>query len=369
MGLGDITQSVLLKVSDLNAESWNQLAAQFDDCNLLQTWEWGEVKVRTAPWSVERIEFIAQDRVIGLAQVLVRRLPLLLGGMAWINRGPLWDRGAGPDLLGAILTKLHERYTLERGLYSRVAPTLPHGQLPALLEASPAFRDTGVPGHRGGRIDLTQSEPSLRASLRQNWRRFLVKAERYGTPVSIGQDDATSRRFLQVHGAILDSATYRKSTTPDLLEAFQLQLPPERRLLVLEAKVDGEPASWLVIATYGSIGEYLGAASLPQGRARNCGQLLTWTAMLHLKAQGYRVLDMGGFDPSDERSGVSHFKRGTNAVPYGLCSEIDAHPSPIRRNMIRSALSVGRIPLKLPRLLPGRLGAPAANAKARKRPA
>jgi hypothetical protein len=336
MGLGDITQSVLLKVSDLNAESWNQLAAQFDDCNLLQTWEWGEVKVRTAPWSVERIEFIAQDRVIGLAQVLVRRLPLLLGGMAWINRGPLWDRGAGPDLLGAILTKLHERYTLERGLYSRVAPTLPHGQLPALLEASPAFRDTGVPGHRGGRIDLTQSEPSLRASLRQNWRRFLVKAERYGTPVSIGQDDATFRRFLQVHGAILDSATYRKSTTPDLLEAFQL---------------------------------HLGAASLPQGRARNCGQLLTWTAMLHLKAQGYRVLDMGGFDPSDERSGVSHFKRGTNAVPYGLCSEIDAHPSPIRRNMIRSALSVGRIPLKLPRLLPGRLGAPAANAKARKRPA
>ena len=78
--------------------------------------------------------------------------------------------------------------------------------------------------------------------------------------------------------------------------------------------------------------------------------------MMHLKELGYRVLDMGGFDPTDETSGVSHFKRGTNAAPYRLCSEIDAHSSSMKRNFIRGAISVSRSPLKL-RPMPARWAA------------
>jgi hypothetical protein len=103
--------------------------------------------------------------------------------------------------------------------------------------------------------------------------------------------------------------------------------------------VDDEPASWLVIATYGATGEYLAATSLPPARSRNCGQFLTWTAMLHLRARGFRSFDLGGFAPENHASGVSRFKRGTSAVPYRFCSEIDAfqhrneerHPTGDRR--------------------------------------
>ena len=229
------------------------------------------------------------------------------------------------------------------------------------MQASRAFQDARAIGHRAGRIDLTRSEGQLRAGLKQNWRRFLAKGERLGTRVSIGHDDETFGRFLKAYGTILDHAAYRKSTTPDLLQEFQGQLAPEKKMIVLEAVVDEEPASWLVIATYGATGEYLAAASLPSGRRRNCGQVLTWTAMLHLKALGFRVLDLGGFDPQDETSGVSRFKRGTNAVPYRLCSEIDAHSSMMKRSVIRRAIAVARTPIRIPLLPSGRAASDAVG--------
>jgi hypothetical protein len=348
MAAKDTTEhSVLLKVSDPDADAWNQLAARFKDFNLLQTWEWGEMKVRTAPWTVERLHFIHDGRPVGIAQVLLRQLPLL-GGMAWVNRGPLWDLGEGHAFVPEIFTELHRRYSVERGLYLRLAPTLPDEQLPAVLRGNGAFSRVDAIGHQGGRLDLTRPVDTLRAGLRQNWRRFLVKAERLGTEVRACHGEAAFGRFLAAYGTILDHSTYRKSTTPTVLEEYQRQLGPDRKMIVFEASAEGRPVSWVVIATYGRTGEYLAAASLPEGRRLNCGQLLTWAAMMHLKERGFEVLDMGGFDPQDEASGVSHFKRGTNAVPYRLCTEIDAHTSTLRRILIRRAIQLGRVPVKLP---------------------
>jgi lipid II:glycine glycyltransferase (peptidoglycan interpeptide bridge formation enzyme) len=83
--------------------------------------------------------------------------------------------------------------------------------------------------------------------------------------------------------------------------------------------------------------------------------------MLHLKALGFRVLDLGGFDPQDETSGVSRFKRGTNAVPYRLCSEIDAHSSMMKRSVIRRAIAVARTPIRIPLLPSGRAASDAVG--------
>ena len=354
---------MLLRVSDHTAPSWNRLVETFGDRNLLQTWEWGEAKHRTAPWSVERLEFVESGEIVGIAQVLVRRLPLLLGGMAWVNRGPLWDRNSGDEHVPAMMRLLHERYVGERGLYLRVAPTLPDSRLPGILLGAARFQNAGLPGHQAGRIDLTRSETALRAGLRQSWRRFLVKAERQGTQVIIGRDPEIFTRFLDAYGTILDQAAYRKSTTPDLLQAFQDALPEGSRMIVLEAVAGKKPVSWVLIATYGETGEYLAAASLPDGRQRNCGQLLTWAAMLHLKALDFRTLDIGGFDPHDEASGVSHFKRGTNAVAYRYCTEIDAHSSVMKRSVIRRAIALGRTPIRIPLLAPGRAGFPTSAAR------
>ncbi len=331
-----------------DAPSWDAIVARFADRSLLQTWEWAEAKVRTGPWNVERIVYRDGREVVGAAQVLTRSLPLRLGGIAWVNRGPVWDLGRGDGRVPGILQDLYDRYAVGRNLYLRVAPTIAPDRLAAVLPPGGSFGEPGVPGHGAGRLDLTASEERLRAGLKQSWRRFLVKAERMGTRVVTGRDDAIFNRFLAAHGEVLDHATYRKSTTPSLLGEFQRQLPADRRMLVLEAVADGQPMSWVLIATYGATGEYLSAASLPAARARNCGQLLMWNAILHLKREGFREFDVGGFDPQDTVSGISHFKGGISPVPYRYCGEIDAQANRWLRPVIRRAIGIGRIPLKLP---------------------
>lgn len=347
--------AVSLRVSEATPDEWNRLVHRFADSNLIQTWEWGEVKSRTAPWTAERLEFVEAGEIVAIAQVLVRRLPLLLGGMAWVNRGPLWDLGRGAACVPRVLELLHRRYVVERRLYLRVASTLGGGagfpSLPAGFQTTPAI------GHCAGRLDLTRPEAELRAGLKQSWRRFLVKSEKLGTEIVVGRDEAIFGRFLAAYGGILENATYKKSTTPNLLSEFQRQLPPEGRMTVLEAVVDGEAVSWVVLATYGSVGEYLAAASLPTGRQRNCGQLLTWAAIRHLKANGFKTLDIGGFDADDRDSGVSQFKAGINPVPYRFHAELDAHPNPVTKRLIRRAIQIGRIPIRIPLLASGRLAA------------
>ena len=331
-----------------DASSWDAVVGRFADRSLLQTWEWAEAKVRTGPWSVERILYRDGPEVVGAAQVLTRSLPFRLGGIAWVNRGPVWDLGRGDGQVPSMLHDLYERFVLGRNLYLRVAPTVASDRLSAVMPPGRAFGQAGVSGHGAGRLDLTAPEERLRAGLKQSWRRFLAKAERSGTRVVTGRDDAIFNRFLTAHGEVLDQATYRKSTTPSLLGEVQRQLPADRRMLVLEAVAKGQPVSWVLIATYGATGEYLAAVSLPAARALNCGQLLMWNAILQLQREGFREFDVGGFDPEDTVSGISHFKGGINPVPYRYCGEIDAQANRWLRPVIRRAIGIGRIPLKLP---------------------
>ena len=82
-----------------------------------------------------------------------------------------------------------------------------------------------------------------------------------------------------------------------------------------------------------------------------------WNAILQLKREGFREFDVGGFDPDDAASGISHFKGGINPVPYRYCDEIDAQSNRWLKPVIRRAIGLGRIPIKLPVRLGSLVGA------------
>ena len=50
-------------------------------------WGWGEVKA-TGPWGVHRLRVVSDGRTVGLAQVLVRRLPFPFRALSYVPRGP-----------------------------------------------------------------------------------------------------------------------------------------------------------------------------------------------------------------------------------------------------------------------------------------
>lgn len=306
-------------------QEWARLIAQLAPITASQTWEWGQARIHTAPWAVERGVF--QDdsgRVLGAVQTLVRRLPLSLGGLAYVNRAPIWHIGEAhsPELTAEAIALLREHWVARRRMVLRVAPPLRSGSQLALEGFSPSG-----PGWASMEIDLSRPPDELRLGMKQKWRNCLYKAERSGAYVRIGSDEATLERFLDVYQANLERRGLEKAASPEFLRAVQPLLPPERKLLVLEACHEGSTAAWAVLARYGDSAEYIAGLTLPEGRPLNAGQLLIWAGLERARELGLKRFDLGGVDPAARESGIAHFKAGAGGTPYRLCPEVEAHPS------------------------------------------
>ena len=53
----------------------------------MQDWAFGEAKAAAGPWRAERGCFWANGAIVGAAQIMICLLPLVGGGLVWINRG------------------------------------------------------------------------------------------------------------------------------------------------------------------------------------------------------------------------------------------------------------------------------------------
>jgi lipid II:glycine glycyltransferase (peptidoglycan interpeptide bridge formation enzyme) len=315
---------VKLERVEWGAEKWSAALAPSPDLSLLQTWEYGEAKAQTGPWSAERAVLLSDGRELAAAQVLVRKAPLGRGGLAWLSRGPVvlgeTDDGSRLEMLQA----LREHWVAERGLYMRAAPTASFGDIPNASMVRAGLRETQTPGWVSTRLDLRPSLPDLRSGFKQKWRNALNKAERLGVEVGGGTDAQPFERFVAAYDGEEPALGYRRTVTGHLLRALQDLLPPERKLITLEAILGDRPVSWMVLARYGTTGEYLASVNTADGRSSNAGQRLMWEAVCTLKSEGVLSLDLGGGDPADRSSGISQFKAGVGGETYRLPAELEA---------------------------------------------
>lgn len=317
-----------LETKDYSQNEWHQIASQFDDLSLIQTWEYGEAKSRTGGWGVVRHIFLQGREVIGAAQAVIKRVPLFNQGLVWINRAPLFQRsGVDPDfiLLQEMLKALRQYWVDQRKMYLRVAP--------------PVDEMTSTPLHlipnsqwMSAVIDLTRSPEQLRYGLDKKWRNCLTKAEKSGLTYESGTDEVHMSELIEDYRALIARKDF-SSVTPEFLLVLQTILPPDRKMVVLRGRRGAERLGSILIARYGDTAEYLiGAVSIP-GRLLNAGQFLLWNAMVQMRRMGLRRFDLGGMHPEKTPKGIFHFKQGVCGVPYTLVGEFDAAGGLIARGI------------------------------------
>jgi len=330
---------VRFRMGSFAEREWTGIISGFFDLSLMQTWEFAEAKAATGPWRVERCVFEAGDgsgkgAEIGAAQILIRRLPGgLPGGLAWINRGPLWRRSEAqsPDILVAMMAELAGYLAAKRGLYLRMAPPVTEGTLaPESLE-DVGLKLTGTAGWASAVLDLSSPLEDLRAGLRQNWRNGLNKAGRLGLEVESGSDDRLFEAFLDAQTRFVEDRGFTTTVTVELLRALQERLSGERRLESFVARDGADVLGTALMARYGETCEYLAGNSSDAGRRGNVGQLLLWRVVEVMKERGLRYLDLGGMDPDLTPEGIYRFKDGLGGVPYRLCTEVEAEAGLLSR--------------------------------------
>jgi len=316
---------------EFSQQDWIARTKVYPHGTLMQDWAYGEAKAAVDGWRIERGVLSNDGGELGVAQVLLRPLPFLGGGLAWINRGPLCTDGADYP---AMLSALADYYAARGGFYLRIAPAHDAASVDETAIARAGFRPTPVAGWASSVLDLEAEPAALRDGLRQNWRNALNKAERSDCQIETVAGDTGFDAFLAEYAAFLKSRGIETTVTADLLAALYERIGADR-LPCYRATHDGVPlGSVLVVRTADRV-EYLAGTLLDAGRPFNVGQLLLWHAILEARKSGVRQFDLGGMDPDRTPKGIFEFKSGVNGRAYRLASEIEVGSGGLRSALVR----------------------------------
>ena len=166
--------------------------------------------------------------------------------------------------------------------------------------------------------------PRLWRRLNQEWRRNVVRAERSGVVVRLGDEaDLPAFHALYVETAERDGFTPRPAEYfTGMWHALNARRP---RLRLYLAELDGEPLAAATVIRVGGHVWYGYGASTSRRRDVRASNALQWRALVDAHAAGADVYDLRGvgatLDPDAPLGGLLRFKLGTGGSVREYCGE------------------------------------------------
>lgn len=282
---------------------WDRMAA---GAGMQQAWAYGAACAALGS-RVLRAEIRDGGQVIGLAQLVHRKLALFHASVC--TKGPVWlvpDSAVRAAALGALKRSLPLPWL--RGLFLTPEDT----DTASLRRAGLARVMTP---YTTATVDLTHEPGALRAAMHQKWRNRLVAAEQAG--LRIGRADRRPDLYQWLLGLEAEQQkTARYAALPPALVPAWQQAGGGVR--VLTAMDGDDPVAAMLFLLHGDRATYHIGWTSTEGRRTSAHNLILWRAMLKLRAQGVRELDLGGLNTEDI-PGIARFKLGCGARPRTFC--------------------------------------------------
>lgn len=284
---------VRLSTSDSDPE-WDSFVAATPGGGHTQSTLWAQVKASVG-WRAVRVIVTQGKRMVGGAQILVRRLPVG-GSAAYVQRGPILARD-DTDLAGLLASELRS-FADEAGVqYFAVRPPLENHDLArrlersgfqaSLIEVDPEPAATVV-------VDLTADTDVILARMEAKTRYNIRLSMRKGVVVREGTGDDLPT-FYRLLLSTSERQAFSTNTFDYYSEVWRTLSPPGHVKLFL-AEVDGEAVSSLLAIPFGDTVTYWRGAW--SGRLGNVhpNEALQWAAITWAKSHGYRRYDFEGID-------------------------------------------------------------------------
>jgi lipid II:glycine glycyltransferase (peptidoglycan interpeptide bridge formation enzyme) len=293
----------------------------------LQLWGWGQVKDAGA-WTPHRLRFRDGERLVGVAQVLVRHLPAPFGRLSYVPRGPVVLGDDGTEATGDLQER---RAAVTTALVEWCRAEI--GGIGVSLEPDwPAGADPAVPGSRPGRwtvlvpktlvLDLTRSSDDLLADMDRSPRRDVRKAARDGLDIRRVETADQIRAVLDVYRETADRADFAIHDDDYYLSVHR-ELGP--RSVLVAAYSDDKPVcfSWCVNSSRTSFQLYGGGNAA--GRRLRATTPVYWRTVEIAQQDGLTRFDFNGL----LNDGISHFKRTLAQHEDEMVGTIDVPFSPL----------------------------------------
>ena len=320
---------------------WNSAVTSLPNAHLLQSWEWGEQKSKYG-WDAHRLLWTNERGLpLAAAQILQRNLSLPGTGnrisILYCPRGPVLN-WAESTLLSQVFADLLN-FTADTGaIFLKIDPGLPLSSTAAGADQTPVENPSGqgvvaALNKNGWRasaeqiqfrntflLDLSKSEDTLLAEMKQKTRYNIRLATRQGVSVRLGniQDfDLLYRMYAETSvrdGFAIRNADYYHDAWGNFIQAGLAQ--------PFIAQVNESPVAAVITYSYADTALYMYGMSREQHRKKMPNHLLQWEAIRWAKQQGCRTYDFWGapesIDPEDPLWGLYRFKSGFG--PSFVCS-------------------------------------------------
>ena len=318
---------------------WRKAAAAFGDYSYRQVWDFGIACADRLGACSEHVAIREGTDLLGLADVRIKRLPVVGSGIAYINGAPLVRRNgtSEPQRLGSCLKALLREYVEQRGLVLRVLPALGGPVWNAEQEqvfAGLGFERADAPPYRTLLVAIDPPMEQIRKAFDQKWRNGLNRAERNGLTVRSGDAHLLFEEFCALYRQLLDRKGFDVDLHADFYAAVQRNLANGERFLVSLVDVAGKPAAGHVASALGDTCVYLLGASNDEGMQNKASYLLQWHTIQMARKRDCVFYDLGGIDP-DGNPGVYHFKQGLKGMDVTAPGPYEMQPVGLRRHIVR----------------------------------
>ena len=289
----------------IDAAMWDAFVHTAPGGHVLQTTAWAQLKEHFG-WQAGYALVEDAGRIRAGAQVLFRPLPLGLGCVAYVPKGPLLN-WADDALLDTLLDALHRLCRQQRAIFLKVEPD--EEDNPALAQRLQGwgFRPSPqtIQPRRTILVDLTQEPEDILARMKSKTRYNVRLAKRKGVTVREGTEHDLGPFYdLMVTTAERDRFGVHSRAYYEAV--YQLFVPQGIGRLLL-AEYDDDLIAGVMAFACGDKAWYMYGASSDTHRNRMPNYLLQWEAMQWARAQGCRTYDLWGVPDEDEETLEAHF--------------------------------------------------------------
>lgn len=297
---------------DLSTEEWDAYAEsrvpsgtptnQSPSCHILQTSTWAELKCSFGWWAT-RVAARRKGQVVAGAQILFRPLPIGIGSIAYLPKGPLVDWN-DLDQCRYVLSLCEEVARSGHAIFLKVEPDLPDTPETATLMERLGLQPSqqSVQPRRTLIVDLSVSEEELLARMTQKTRYNIRIAKRRGvtirvaTPETASVDLETFQNLIQTTGK---RGRFGVHTAKYYQRAYELFHSKAQADLFL-AEHRGISLAAIMVFTMSGRAWYFYGASSNDERHRMPTYALQWEAMRWAKERGCHSYDLWGVPDDDE---------------------------------------------------------------------
>lgn len=280
----------------------------------LQLWGWGQVK-EAHRWKADRVEVVRGDETIGLAQVLLRKLPGPFRMLAYTPRGPVVTKEENREVVANELAAYVKRQ------YGAVALTIEPDWEEAITWQGWRQSSNTILIPRTLILDLFKTEDELLGDMTKKTRQYIRKSAKEVTIRQV-KDKAEVGKCLEIYKETAERARFPLHDLQyykDIFEKMGEHSP------VFGAYAGDELVAFLWLAISSETAFELYGGMNERGAELRANYALKWHAIQTMKKWGIHRYDFNGL----LNDGVSTFKQGFASSEVLLTGTYDLPLSPL----------------------------------------